>query len=75
MTPTQLRECAAAYGGATRLAHAIGVDDSLMRRWQSGERPMPAWLPDALRDILIIHAAELRNNAARCEALAREIAT
>lgn len=68
-----LRECAAAYGGTTRLSRAVGVDDSLMRRWLSGARPLPDWLPARLAEVLRDAAADRRAQAARCEQLSRTL--
>ena len=49
MTPDRLRELLAALGWSQRgLARLVGRDQSLVRRWCDGERPVPvevgAWL-------------------------------
>ena len=49
MTPTRLRECLATLGWSQRtLAKLTQRDDSLVRRWADGDRPVPeavaAWL-------------------------------
>ena len=49
MTPTRLRECLAVLGWSQRtLAKLTQRDDSLVRRWADGDRPVPetvaAWL-------------------------------
>lgn len=42
MTPARLRECLAMVRWSQRdLAAAIDYDDRLVRRWASGERPIP----------------------------------
>ncbi len=54
MTPARLLTCLAALHWSQRgFAKAIGYDDRLIRRWVSGERPIPRelgdWLEDAAR--------------------------
>lgn len=41
------------------------IDDRLVRRWASGARPIPAWVPDALADILDVQEVNLRADADR----------
>lgn len=45
MTPEELRECGVElfgeWGWQTRLAEALGVDGSTVRRWVSGAVPVP----------------------------------
>lgn len=52
MTPAKLAAIGTALYGPgpwqRRLALALDVDDSLLRKWMRGARPMPGWLPDAL---------------------------
>jgi len=47
------RRAAALYGERwqTALARRVRVDARTMRRWKSGERPVPDWL-DAFLDLL-----------------------
>ena len=41
------------------------IDDRLVRRWASGARPMPSWVPEALKDILDVQEINLRADADR----------
>ena len=54
MTPTTFLAHLAALGWTQRgFARLIGYDDRLVRRWASGDRPIPRdmgdWLEDAAR--------------------------
>ena len=69
-----LRRCAAAYGGSTRLADALGAHDQDMRHYIAGRREPPQWLLDKLPEVLSSRAAALRTQAAACETLATEAA-
>ena len=63
MTPSTL-EAAATLLHGTRwkiaLADALEVDYRLVRRWASGERPIPGWVKPALRIELAGRVDEIR---------------
>lgn len=63
MTPATL-EAAAALLHGTRwklaLAETLEVDYRLVRRWASGDRPIPGWVEPALRIELAGRAEEIR---------------
>lgn len=42
------------------------IDDRLVRRWASGERPIPAWIGPALVSLLEAEAAKLTEHAQAC---------
>jgi acetylornithine/succinyldiaminopimelate/putrescine aminotransferase len=72
MTKDILRRCGEAYGSQRQLAFAIRADERTMRRWVSGETPIPAGLADEVAAVLQEHATTLRGEAAACEAAARD---
>ena len=45
------------------------IDDRLVRRWASGARPIPAWVPGALADLLDVKELNLRADADRVKRL------
>jgi hypothetical protein len=54
MTPAQLNRQAGlifGWGWQSALAREIGKSDRQVRRWASGETPIPDWLPDKLKEI------------------------
>lgn len=58
MTPARLRECLALLRWSQRgLATAIGYDDRLVRRWVSGDRPIPEDVASWLEQAAAWHAA------------------
>lgn len=56
MTPTELREIGVelygSWGWQTRMAEALGVDGSTVRRWISGALPVPGPAAAALQCFL-----------------------
>jgi hypothetical protein len=50
------------------------IDPRLVQRWASGERPIPAWVPLVISDMLIERVGELDRQAREAEKLARGIA-
>lgn len=42
------------------LSRELGVDDRLVRRWASGERPIPAWVETRLLEMVEQRAEEIR---------------
>jgi hypothetical protein len=62
MTPSTLNRIGSALYGAfwqSRLADDVGVNSRTMRRWLSGEWPMPDTLKDELRQIILRRRQEL----------------
>ena len=61
VTPEQLRkagvELYGEYGWQTRLAEALGVDGSTVRRWVSGIVPIPGPVSAAVKCFLEKHSA------------------
>ena len=54
MTPEQLNRQAGlmfGWGWQSALAKAVGRSDRQVRRWASGETPIPDWLADKLKEI------------------------
>ncbi len=57
MTPARFLACLALLRWSQRgLAAAIDYDDRLVRRWVSGERPIPAHVADWLERAAAWHA-------------------
>jgi hypothetical protein len=86
MTPDMLRGIGEAIYGPEwqrALARALGprhpdgpresLDDRLVRRWASGDRSVPSWVPDALAEMLVEEAGEMHLRAAECLRLADEL--
>lgn len=73
MSSDILRRCAAAYGGSTRLADALGAHDQDMRHWIAGRRTCPDWVWQQLPVVLAARAAERRREAQDCDTLAAEL--
>jgi hypothetical protein len=46
------------------------LDPRLVRRWASGERPVPSWVPGILAGLLTARSGQLRHAATECETLA-----
>ncbi|MFC4172382.1 hypothetical protein ACFOYU_09955 [Microvirga sp. GCM10011540] len=46
------------------------LDPRLIQRWASGERPVAAWVPGVLADLLAARSGQLRAAAKECETLA-----
>lgn len=56
MTPEELRDWRESLGlGRTLFARALGVARSAVKKWEYGERPVPAWLT-VVRDLTILVA-------------------
>jgi transcriptional regulator with XRE-family HTH domain len=52
MTSTELSAWRTARAWSVRdLAARLGVEPSTVSRWESGKRPVPAWLPLALEGL------------------------
>ncbi|GJD87114.1 hypothetical protein BHAOGJBA_0614 [Methylobacterium hispanicum] len=49
------------------------IDDRLVRRWASGERPIPAWVGPALIRLLDIRASKHTAAAAACRRDAEDL--
>lgn len=66
MTPTQLAEAGRKLygerGWQTRMAEALGVDGSTVRRWVSGTVPVPTTAAAALRCFLERHSSVHNQN-------------
>ena len=63
MTPAALGAAATLLHGTRwklALSEALDVDYRLVRRWASGERPIPGWVEPALRIELRGRADEIR---------------
>ena len=86
MTPAALRAAGHVLFGdeATRaMARALGashpggardmIDDSLVRKWLRGARPVPAWVAPAVADLLDAEADATVARAALCRGLARDL--
>ncbi len=83
MTPTLLRHCVEVYdreAGISGLAAALDIDRRRLQRWCAGTLSIPAWVAVEIPAVLARRATELReataalrNNAAECERLAREL--
>lgn len=67
MNPTDLETAAKLLFGSERfgfgwqrpLARALDVDDRLVRRWASGERSVPPWVPDKFAELAESRRREL----------------
>ena len=57
------------------MARALGVGGRHLRRWVSGERPVPAWVNAALVGILKEAAAESAGRAVALERLSGSLTT
>ena len=58
MTPDRLRECLdSLYWSQRLLARILGVDESLVRKWARGARPIPAAIGPWLESLAAVHAA------------------
>ena len=56
------------------MARALGVNGRHLRRWVSGDRPIPAWVDDALVEILNQAAMECAGRAVALERLSGSLA-
>ncbi len=62
MTPDLLRQVGEALYGPrwqSDLARELSVDGSLMRRWISGDRPIPSWVRSSLVEAIGRHQRAL----------------
>ena len=60
MTAAQLRAALVTVRWSQRtLAAAVGVDERQVRRWASGQYPMPQPLADWLTDLVVFHEDNL----------------
>jgi hypothetical protein len=66
-----------ALGRALAPFRADGVsaplDDSLMRKWKRGDRPVPAWATPAIAQLLMQRAEELEEQAREARELAARL--
>lgn len=63
MTPDRLAKIATLLLGARwqrPLSRELDVDDRLVRRWASGERPIPEWVEPRLLEMVEHRGEELR---------------
>ena len=52
MTPEELRTWGTATGfSAFTLAEILRVEPNVIQEWESGQKPIPQWLPQALDEI------------------------
>jgi hypothetical protein len=54
---------------------ASPLDDSLVRKWKRGARPIPEWVQDALSDLLKKRVPELEEMAREAESLSKQLAS
>jgi hypothetical protein len=64
MTPTELETAALTLFGfdfpwQRPLARALSVDDRLVRRWVSGERPIPEWVQRRISELAAHRRSDL----------------
>ena len=86
MTPDDLRRAGEAIYGPEwqrALARGLGplhpegarqaIDDSLVRKWSRGARPIPAWVAGALPVLLDDAAAEYADRAVELRGMAEDL--
>ena len=50
------------------------IDDRLVRRWASGERPIPSWVAPVLAGLLLERGQEMLEAAKACREMAEALA-
>ena len=73
MTPAQLRRAAEAYGGVNALSRALDLNERTLRRRLTAEWNIPKHTASEIASLLYKRAIALRSEAARCEAIAKEL--